>query len=114
MPRRVLFMSIALLATVVAVPIYWIVFMPWLLPALSPWAKLVLALIEVAFDIYLFMRWRSWPALLLLIGSIPVLLVNISMCGWLEDEASRVSYSKHCWCYRGSSRKLNAFHLTNR
>jgi len=58
--------------------------MPWfLIPGIiSPWPKLVLALIEMGFTIYLFKRWRDWPALLFLIGSIPVLLVNISMCGW--------------------------------
>ena len=46
------------------------------------WIKLVVALVGMGLAIYLFARWRTWPALLFLVGSIPVVLVNISMCGW--------------------------------
>jgi hypothetical protein len=84
MPRQLISASIALLITSVGLVGYWIVFMPWLLipGVISPWPKLVLALIEVALAIYFLTRWRRWPAFLLLVGSIPMLLVNISMCGW--------------------------------
>ena len=82
MLKRLLSVGIALVGTIVALVIYWIVFMPNLhVPGISESAKLVLALVEVAVAIYLFIR-RTWPALLLLIGSIPMLLLNVSMCGW--------------------------------
>src|SRR5438132_2615863 len=85
MLKRILSANIALLATIVALVIYWMVFMPWLhfFPIRSePWIKLVIALIAMGLAIYFFARWRTWPALLFLVGSIPVVLVNISMCGW--------------------------------
>src|SRR5437660_1415407 len=85
MLKRILSANIALLATIVALVIYWMVFMPWLhfFPIRSePWIKLVIALIAMGLAIYLFARWRTWPALLFLVGSIPVVLVNISMGGW--------------------------------
>jgi hypothetical protein len=85
MLKRVLSVGIALLATIVAVVIYWLVFMPWFpFPTRAyPWIKLILALIAFAMSIYFFLRWRSCSALLLLVGSIPVLLVNISFIGWI-------------------------------
>ena len=84
MLKRILSVSIALLATIVALVIYWIVFMPWehLFIRSESWVKLVVALVGMALAIYLFARWRTWPTLLFLVGSFPVVLVNISMCGW--------------------------------
>jgi hypothetical protein len=83
MLKRLLSVGIALPATIVGLVIYWIVFMPWLrIPGVSPWGKLFLAVVELAAGIYLFVRWRSLPALLLLVGSIPMLLFNISYVGW--------------------------------
>jgi len=84
MLRRVLSVSIALLGTVVAVVIYWVAFMPWFhFPIRNEyWIRLVVALAEMAIAIYLVARWRSWPALLLLAGSIPMILVNVDFVGW--------------------------------
>ena len=84
MLKRILCVSIALLATIVALVIYWIAFMPWLhLPIRNEsWIKLGLAVIGMVLAIYWFARWRSWPTVLFLLGSIPVVLVNISMVGW--------------------------------
>jgi len=78
--------SIAVPATVVALVIYWIVLMPnlrFLFIESEPWIKLVLALVGMGLAIYFFVRWRTWPALLFLVGSVPVVLFNISMCGWM-------------------------------
>jgi|SRR5690349_20346998 hypothetical protein len=86
MPKRILSISIACLTTVVMLAIYWLVLMPWLhlLPIRSePWLKLILAFIVLGIAIYLFARWRSWPALLFLLGSIPMFLVNVDFVGWL-------------------------------
>ena len=87
MLKRLLSLSIALIGTIVALVIYWPVFMPWfhfgLLVPGEPWIKDALALIETALATYLFARWWSWPALLLLIGSIPMLLFNVSYSGWM-------------------------------
>jgi hypothetical protein len=82
--KRLLSFVIALFGALVALALYWIVFMPWLhLPFRSEsWMKLVVALIGLTFAIYLSARRRSWPAVLFLLGSIPVVLVNISMVGW--------------------------------
>lgn len=77
--------AIGLVGTLFALLVYWFVFMPWFhfpMPN-DQWSKLVLALLELTAAIYLFGRWRSWPALLLLVGSIPMLLLNISYCGWI-------------------------------
>ena len=85
MLKRALSVSIALLATIVALVIYWFVFMPWLhlLPIPSePWLKLAVAFVGMLLAIYFFARWRNWPTVLFLVGSIPVVLVNIDMCGW--------------------------------
>src|ERR1700724_4689359 len=85
MLKRILAVSIGLVATIVALAIYWIIFMPWLPflpPRNEPWIKLAVALIGLLLAIHFFVRWRSWPAVLLLLGSIPVVLVNISMVGW--------------------------------
>jgi hypothetical protein len=85
MLKRTLSVSIALLATFVALVIYWIVFMPWLhfpLIRSEPRVKLIVALVGMVLAIYFFARWRTWPALLFLVGSIPAVLVNISMRGW--------------------------------
>jgi hypothetical protein len=85
MLRRLLSVTIAFLGTLIAVVVYWFVFMPWLPFPIrsSPWIKLVLAMIGLIIAMYLFRRWRNWSALLVLIGSVPVLLVNISLCGWI-------------------------------
>ena len=84
MLKRLLSGSIALLGTIVGITLFWFIFMPWLhFPVRHDyWPKLVLALLELSVAIYLFKRWRSWPALLLLVGSIPMLLANISFVGW--------------------------------
>jgi len=87
MLKRLLSVSIGLIGAIIALVIFWIVFMPWfhfgLLVRGEPWIKQALAVIETAVAIYLFARWRSWPALLLLIGSIPMLLFNVSYSGWM-------------------------------
>ena len=75
--------GIALLGTFFAFVIYWVVFMPWFVTPGGPWTKLIVALAEVAVAIYLFARWRSWPTLLLLVGSISMVLLNIFYCGWV-------------------------------
>src|SRR4051812_30923584 len=85
MLKRLLSVTIALPATMVGVAIFWIVFMPWFhFPTRNDqWPKLILAFLELAIAIYFFVRSRSWPARLLLLGSIPVLLVNVSYVGWI-------------------------------
>jgi hypothetical protein len=83
MLKRLLSVAIALLGAFLAIVIYWLVFMPWYTTPGGPWVKLILAGAELVITIYLFARWRSWPALLLLVGSIPMVLVNIFFCGWL-------------------------------
>jgi hypothetical protein len=83
MLKRLVPASIALVGTFFAFVIYWVVFMPWFRTPGGPWTKLIVALAEVAVAIYLFARWQTWPALLLLIGSIPMVLLNISYCGWV-------------------------------
>src|SRR5438876_12230896 len=83
MLKRALSVSIALLGTILAIVIYWLVFMPWFHGLIGPWTKLSLALLEIALAVYLFVRSRNWPALLLLVGSIPMVLVNIDFVGWL-------------------------------
>jgi hypothetical protein len=83
--KRLLSAVIALFGTFVALVVYWLVFMPWFpfpTPS-SPWIKLILAIVGLLIAMYLFRRWRSWPAVLFLVASIPVVLVNISMVGWL-------------------------------
>jgi len=83
MLKPLLSVGIALTGTLFTIVLYWFIFMPWLMipGVISPWPKLILAMVSLGVAVYLFMRSRSWPALLLLVGSIPVLLVNISMCG---------------------------------
>ena len=84
MLKRILSGSIALVATIVSLMIYWIVFMPWLhLPFRNEsWLKLAIAIIALMLATCLFARRRTWSALLFLLGSIPIVLVNIEMCGW--------------------------------
>jgi hypothetical protein len=85
MLKRLLSTSIALLGTIVGIAVFWIVFMPWFhfATANDQWPKLGLALVELAATLYFFKRWRSWSALLLLIGSVPMVLVNVSYVGWM-------------------------------
>ena len=83
MLKRLLCISVALLGTILAIPIYMVVFMPnFRIPGESPWPTLALGLVQLTIAMYLFTRWRSWPAFLLLIGSIPIVLLNISSCGF--------------------------------
>ena len=86
MLKRILSASIGVVATIVALAIYWMIFMPWLhlVPLRNePWLKLAVAIIALALAIYIFARQRSWAALFFLVGSIPVVLVNVEMGGWL-------------------------------
>jgi hypothetical protein len=83
MLKRVLSITGALIGTIVGLVIYWVIFMPWFHGPIRPWMKMSMALIEIAVAAYLFVRWRGWPALLLLVGSIPMVLVNIDFVGWL-------------------------------
>jgi hypothetical protein len=59
--------------------------MPWFpFPTrFYPTIKLSLALVASAAAIYLFIRSRHWYAFLLFVGSIPILLVNVSFVGWI-------------------------------
>ena len=85
MVKRVPSVSIAVFGALVGIAIFWIVFMPWYPFPIAAYGsvRLALALVEAAVAIYLFTRWRSWPSLLLLVGSIPMVLVNIDFVGWL-------------------------------
>jgi hypothetical protein len=85
MLKRILSVGIALPATIVALAIYWIALMPnvhVLFIQSEPWIKLAVAVTAIGLAIYFFARRRTWPALLFLIGSIPAVLLNISMVGW--------------------------------
>lgn len=84
MLKHFLTVAIAFIVTLFALLIFWFVFMPWFhFPMLNEkWPKLALAILGLTAAIYLFGRSRSWLALLLLVGFIPVLLVNISYVGW--------------------------------
>lgn len=85
MLKRLLSVGIALLSTSIGIAIFWLVFMPWFhFPMRNDqWSKLVLALMESAAAAYLFLGHRTWPALLLLLASVPMVLVNISYVGWM-------------------------------
>ena len=83
MLKRFLAASIAFAGTVVAVATYYLLSsIAWGLPW-AEWIQLGMATALVGFSSYLFVRRKSWPSFLLLIGSIPILLLKLSFCDWV-------------------------------
>ena len=81
---------IALVTTLLAFAVYIVLFHS-AFDLFGAWTQLLLITAQLAIAIYLCARFKSWPALLLLVGSIPMVLLKISYCGFV----SRMDHAAH-------------------
>src|ERR1700694_1316357 len=97
MAKRILAAVIALLITLFGVVVFCIVFGNLRMPG-EDYTRFTAALLLLAGCIYIFRRGRRWPAVLLLIGSVALILLEThQVISWYIFENRMDLLEQHPW-----------------